>query len=214
MNVEIKQSIDRRKWLETLNVRGASDDALMAKLDKAEQLLFSQAAPKAVYRVMDIDEVSTCGFSIKKHLEGCDRVAVMGLTLGLGIDNLLRKTQIKDMAMTVILDCGASVLVEQLCDEFEGTIREEIGEKYMTFRFSPGYGDYPITEQGRIIRYLDASRKIGLNVTSNSLMIPRKSVTALIGIADHPVKGRLATCGECVLKDKCTLRKEGKFCGD
>lgn len=214
MNVEIKQSIDRRKWLETLNVRGASDDALMAKLDKAEQLLFSQAAPKAVYRVMDIDEVSTCGFSIKKHLEGCDRVAVMGLTLGLGIDNLLRKTQIKDMAMTVILDCGASVLVEQLCDEFEGTIREEIGEKYLTFRFSPGYGDYPITEQSRIIRYLDASRKIGLNVTSNSLMIPRKSVTALIGIADHPVKGRLATCGECVLKDKCTLRKEGKFCGD
>lgn len=214
MNVEIKQSIDRRKWLETLNVRGASDDALMAKLDKAEQLLFSQATPKAVYRVMDIDEVSTCGFSIKKHLEGCDRVAVMGLTLGLGIDNLLRKTQIKDMAMTVILDCGASVLVEQLCDEFEGTIREEIGEKYLTFRFSPGYGDYPITEQSRIIRYLDASRKIGLNVTSNSLMIPRKSVTALIGIADHPVKGRLATCGECVLKDKCTLRKEGKFCGD
>lgn len=214
MNVEIKQSIDRKKWLETLNVRGESDDALIAKLDNAEQLLFSQAAPKAVYRVMDIDEVSTCGFSIKKHLEGCDRVAVMGLTLGLGIDNLLRKTQIKDMAMTVILDCGASVLVEQLCDEFEGTIREETGEKYFTFRFSPGYGDYPITEQSRIIRYLDASRKIGLNVTSNSLMIPRKSVTALIGIAVHPVKGRLATCGECVLKDKCTLRKEGKFCGD
>lgn len=214
MNVEIKQSIDRKKWLETLNVRGESDDALIAKLDNAEQLLFSQAAPKAIYRVMDIDEVSMCGFSIKKHLEGCDRVAVMGLTLGLGIDNLLRKTQIKDMAMTVILDCGASVLVEQLCDEFEGTIREETGEKYLTFRFSPGYGDYPITEQSRIIRYLDASRKIGLNVTSNSLMIPRKSVTALIGIADHPVKGRLATCGECVLKDKCTLRKEGKFCGD
>ena len=91
MNVEIKQSIDRRKWLETLNVRGESDDALMAKLDKAEQLLFSQEAPKAVYRVMDIDEVSTCGFYIKKHLEGCDRVAVMGLTLGMGIDNLLRK---------------------------------------------------------------------------------------------------------------------------
>ena len=214
MNVEIKQSIDRKKWLETLHVRGVDDSVLMAKLDEAEHMLISHAAPKAIYRVMDIDEVSTCGFSIKKHLEGCDRVAVMGLTLGLGIDNLLRKTQIKDMAMTVILDCGASVLVEQLCDEFEDIIREETGEKYMTFRFSPGYGDYPITEQSRIIRYLDASRKIGLNVTSNSLMIPRKSVTALIGIADHPVKGRLATCGECVLKDKCTLRKEGKFCGD
>ena len=44
--------------------------------------------------------------------------------------------------------------------------------------------------------------------------VPRKSVTALIGISDHPVTGRLATCGECVLREKCTLRKEGKFCGD
>ena len=30
MNVEIKQSIDRKKWLETLHVRGGDDSVLMA----------------------------------------------------------------------------------------------------------------------------------------------------------------------------------------
>lgn len=214
MNVEIKKAINREKWLEAMHARGDINDELRTKLDEAEKMLVREAAPKAVYRVMEINEVSTCGFSIKKHLEGCSRVAVMGLTLGMGIDNLLRRTQIRDMALTVMLDCGASVMVEQLCDEFEEKIKQETKEKYSTFRFSPGYGDYPLSEQGRIARYLDASRKIGLTVTGSSLMIPRKSVTALIGLADHPVKGRLATCGECVLKEKCTLRKEGKFCGD
>ncbi|MDO4486153.1 MAG: vitamin B12 dependent-methionine synthase activation domain-containing protein [Bacillota bacterium] len=214
MNVEIKKAINREKWLEAMHARGDINDELRTKLDEAEKMLVREAAPKAVYRVMEINEVSTCGFSIKKHLEGCSRVAVMGLTLGMGIDNLLRRTQIRDMALTVMLDCGASVMVEQLCDEFEEKIKQETKEKYSTFRFSPGYGDYPLSDQGRIARYLDASRKIGLTVTGSSLMIPRKSVTALIGLADHPVKGRLATCGECVLKEKCTLRKEGKFCGD
>lgn len=214
MNVEIKKAINREKWLEAMHARGDINDELRTKLDEAEKMLVREAAPKAVYRVMEINEVSTCGFSIKKHLEGCSRVAVMGLTLGMGIDNLLRRTQIRDMALTVMLDCGASVMVEQLCDEFEEKIKQETKEQYSTFRFSPGYGDYPLSEQGRIARYLDASRKIGLTVTGSSIMIPRKSVTALIGLADHPVKGRLATCGECVLKEKCTLRKEGKFCGD
>ena len=214
MNIDIKEPISREKWLDALHVAGKADDALEAKLNEAERMLLREAQPKAVYRIMDRNEVITCGFSIEKHLEGCSRVAIMGITLGLGVDNMLRKTQIKDMAMTVILDCGASVLVEQLCDEYEKLIKRETEEAYATFRFSPGYGDYPVYEQGRIIRYLDASRRIGLTVTANSLMIPRKSVTALIGLADHPVAGRLATCGECVLRDKCTLRKEGKFCGD
>jgi len=87
-------------------------------------------------------------------------------------------------------------------------------DTFTTPRFSPGYGDWPITEQSRIIRLLDGQRQIGLNVTKDSLMVPRKSITAVIGISDHPVKGCLATCDECVLRDKCLLKKEGKFCGD
>ena len=52
----------------------------------------------------------------------------------------------------------------------------------------------------------------GLCVTENDLMTPRKSVTALLGLSDHPVKGHLAGCGHCVLNTRCEYRKRGKTC--
>lgn len=213
MNIEVVKPISREEWLKALHVKGEADQQLAVQMDEAERLLLEAAAPKAIYRVMERTDVRLEGFSIEKHLEGCHKVAVMALTLGVGIDSLIRKIQVTDMAMAVMLDSGASILVEQLCDQYEAYIRENT-KGYMTSRFSPGYGDYPLEAQKDIISCVDGQRKIGLNVTANSLMIPRKSVTALMGIADHPVTGRLATCAECVLRDKCTLRKEGKFCGN
>ena len=230
MNLQITRPINRETWLAALHAKGSVDESLRLQMEQGEKLLIEAAQPKAVYKIVDRADVSVTkadgfaeSFSIKKHLEGCHKVILMAVTLGAGVEQLLRKTQITDMAMAVIIDCGASVLVEQLADEFQEYITgqvsqqaadSETGPTYTTSRFSPGYGDYPITEQARIVRQLDGQRQIGLNVTKDSLMIPRKSITALIGIADHPVTGTLATCGECVLRDKCTLKKEGKFCGD
>lgn len=219
--------IKREEWLKALHVKGEADDMLASQMDEAEQLLMDAAVPRKIYRIMQRAELRLSGVSIERHLEGCEKVAVMAATLGIGVDNLIRRYQVKDMAMAVILDAGASVYIEQVCDEFEAEIREAVcfsGEdaggnsipelRFMTPRFSPGYGDYPITEQKYILSLVDAPRRIGLNATADSLMIPRKSVSALIGLADHPVKGKLATCNECVLKEKCLLRKEGKFCGN
>ena len=203
MNIAVTAPLDRKRWLAALQSGEEALDSLQAQMDLAEQQLLKAADPKAVYRIMNIE----------KHLAECEKVAVMGATLGMGIDDLIRRAQIQDMSMAVILDCGASLLIEEVCDTFQAQIDAQT-DGYLTARFSPGYGDYPLEYQPLIIRYIDGQRKIGLNVTSNNLMVPRKSVTALIGISDHPVTGRLATCGECVLREKCTLRKEGKFCGD
>lgn len=220
MNLEINRTIDRKAWLAALNAKGAEDFRLAEQMDEAEKLLKAAARPKAVYRIIEIsdilsnDENVSAGpksLSVEKHLEGCHKATLMAVTLGTDVDQLLRRTQVTDMAMAVIIDSGASVLIEQIADDFQNEIK--IGP-FTTPRFSPGYGDWTITEQARIIRMLDAQKQIGLNVTKDSLMIPRKSITAVIGIADHPVKGCLATCDQCVLKDKCELKKEGKFCGD
>ena len=188
MNIAVTAPLDRKRWLAALQSGEEALDSLQAQMDLAEQQLLKAADPKAVYRIMN-------------------------KALGMGVDDLIRRAQIRDMSMAVILDCGASLLIEEVCDTFQAQIDAQT-DGYLTARFSPGYGDYPLEYQPLIIRYIDGPRKIGLNVTSNNLMVPRKSVTALIGISDHPVTGRLATCGECVLREKCTLRKEGKFCGD
>ena len=213
MNIEITEPISREGWLRALNSEGACDEKLAKSMEEAEDLLFAVAKPKGIYRVMDRNDVRVSGFSLEKHLEGCHKVIAMALSLGIGVDNAIRKMQVTDMAAAVIMDSGASILADHLCDKFEEHIKSNV-EGYTTSRFSPGYGDSPLNMQKDIVAYVDGQRKIGLNVTANSLMIPRKSITALIGIADHPVTGRLATCRECVLREKCTLRKEGKFCGD
>ena len=49
-------------------------------------------------------------------------------------------------------------------------------------------------------------------MTDTNLMTPRKSVTAILGVSGHPVKGKLAGCGHCVLRTRCEYRKRGKTC--
>mgnify|MGYP000808145703 CR=1 FL=1 len=83
---------------------------------------------------------------------------------------------------------------------------------YLTGRFSPGYGDWDIAVQPLVAAALDTARRAGLCVTDTNLMTPRKSVTAILGVSDHPVKGHLAGCGHCVLRTRCEYRKRGKTC--
>ena len=85
-------------------------------------------------------------------------------------------------------------------------------KKYLTGRFSPGYGDWPITVQPKVAAVLDTARRAGICVLNTNLMTPRKSVTAILGLSDHPVKGHLAGCGHCVLRTRCEYRKRGKTC--
>lgn len=211
MKLATPERVDRRQWLIRLGVFGQADEMLEQSLKRAEERLLGCAAPQGIYRVLELGDIKLSGSAIKKHLIGCRELAVMGVTIGAAVDHLIRQSQIRDMAEAVLLDCGASVLVEQICDAFEAQIREET-EGYLTGRYSPGYGDLPIETQDALVRILDGPRKIGLTVNQSHIMIPRKSVTAILGIADHPVSGYLATCEECKLRDTCELRKEGKNC--
>lgn len=83
---------------------------------------------------------------------------------------------------------------------------------YLTGRYSPGYGDWPIGVQPRIAALLDTPRRIGLCVTGTCLMLPRKSITAALGLSRTPVTGRRAGCAHCALRDKCEYRKRGETC--
>lgn len=211
MKLEKPLWIDTKQWLGRLGAKDLADQRLRISMEACEKKLLQAARPQGIYRVLGLDALKLEGTAIQKHLEGCMEMAVMAATLGAEVDRMIRVAQVRDMAEALILDCGASVLVEQVCDRLESRIQQEV-ETFLTGRYSPGYGDLPIETQGQLLAALDAGRKIGLTVNKSHIMIPRKSVTAVLGIADHPVKGYLATCGECALRDTCILRKEGKSC--
>lgn len=213
MRLEKPQSVDFGQWLARMGVTGGADESLRQAMKEEEQKLLSAAQPKGIYRVFQKDDLKLRGNGIKRHLQDCQEMILIGVTLGAGVDRILRSSQIRDMASAVILDCGASVLIEQICDRFQEEIRQETG-LFLTSRYSPGYGDFPIETQDELVRLLDGPRKIGLTVNQSHILIPRKSVTAVIGAADQPVKGYLATCGECTIREICALRKEGKNCAE
>lgn len=211
MKLEKPLQVDKKQWLGRLGVKGQADQRLCLAMETCEKQLLQAARPQGVYRVLGLDDLELKGTAIQKHLDDCGEMAVMAATLGADMDRMLRAAQIRDMADAFLLDCGASVLIEQVCDLLEEQIRQE-SDGFLTGRYSPGYGDLPIETQSQLLAALDAGRKIGLTVNQNHIMIPRKSVTAVLGMADHPVTGYLATCGECALRDTCVLRKEGKSC--
>lgn len=211
MKLEKPLRIDIGQWLHRLGTKGQTDERLQASMETCEKKLLQAARPQGIYRVLGLDALTLEGTAIRKHLEGCREMIVMAVTLGAEVDRVIRTAQVRDMAEALILDSGASVLVEEVCDLLEEQMGKQL-EGFLTGRYSPGYGDLPIETQGELLRTLDAGRKIGLVVNKSHIMIPRKSVTAILGMADHPVKGYLATCAECTLRDTCILRKEGKSC--
>ena len=96
----------------------------------------------------------------------------------------------------------------------EQTLRQMLKAEglYLTGRFSPGYGDWPISVQPLLAQALDTPRRMGMCVTESFLMLPRKSVTAVLGVSGQPVTGYRAGCGHCALRETCEYRKRGQSC--
>ncbi len=188
--------IDKREVLRYLSYRGkAPDDASSHIIDECIITCAEAAKPMHVYNFYDImpseqgilaegTNIVLRGKNIARHLEGCRRCIIMAATIGMEIDNAIRIVQSRDMARAVILDACATACIEELCDIICREISENLrGENSsITRRFSPGYGDLPLDTQKNILSALNAQRRIGLTLTPTNIMIPRKSVTAIIGI--------------------------------
>ncbi len=190
------------------------NDQMEVLMDECEKMVLEKAAPKFLYIELDLPcDTIMGGRDIANHLDGCEKAILMCATLGAEIDKLIRISQISDMAKAVVLDSLASVAVEQVCNKVDEIIAEKYDGYYMTFRFSPGYGDYPISLQQDFLRMLDAPRKIGLTTNENFLLMPTKSVTAVMGLSKNPIERKKRGCAICNMRGKCRFRKNGEHCG-
>ena len=151
--------------------------------------------------------------NLAQHLAGCQELFLFAATLGIKVDIAIRRLTLNSAAEGAAAQAVAAALLETYCDACCAELEAKLAPGLKLWsRFSPGYGDWPIGVQPLVAAALDTARRAGLCVTENDLMTPRKSVTALLGLSDHPVKGRLAGCGHCVLNTRCEYRKRGKTC--
>ena len=110
---------------------------------------------------------------------------LFGATLGSRVDIALRR-----MALTSVAEAGAGqavavALIETYCDDCCAKLQKQLPEgKCLKWRFSPGYGDWPLEEQRILFAVLDCAHSIGLTLTESCMMAPVKSVTAVMAITE------------------------------
>ncbi len=183
------------------------------------------AKVRYVYKPFNIDrgkdeiilldtKMKLLGRDIYKHLEKSQKCILMAVTLGSEIDMKIRYYEKINMTKALILDACATTAIEEACDEICGTIENGLIEKNkkLTWRFSPGYGDLPIESQKDFISVLEGNKTIGLTVSDHSILLPRKSVTAVVGIIDNTYESKKRNCLNCNKYSTCEFRKDGKGC--
>ncbi len=111
-------------------------------------------------------------------------VVAMAATVGGGIDELARGYDRRGeiFAMTVA-DAVGSVAAEELMSALHDSIKAEAARagEAVTRRLSPGYGDFALAAQ-KLLLPLSGGDELGISLTENYMMVPRKSVTALAAV--------------------------------
>jgi len=199
--------------------RQAIDGRLDRQIASCIDAVLKSSRPRLTYRILDIhdgmpDGLTLRGNDIKMMLSLCRQAIIMAATLGPEAEDLLRRTEVLDMADAVIMDSAQSTAIENVCDNFEFDMRSGYKAQglWLTDRFSPGYGDMPLDDQKEIVALLSAGKRIGLTLTPGNIMVPRKSVTCIIGIAAEKQKLVRRGCGTCTLNGSCAYRKGGSHC--
>lgn len=187
-------SINKREAFRYMGFKKSEpNERFLLLADRCEKMVLDAAKPKLIFKVFDIlsrdDKIILSntklylpGDNIKNLLKDSNRCCVFAATLGVSVDALIRRLEVEDITLGFIADNLASALIEQVCDKAEDVIKESLDNATLTPRFSCGYGDLPLSLQGDFLSALDAQSKIGLTVTDTLIMMPRKSVTAVLGI--------------------------------
>ena len=118
-------------------------------------------------------------------LKGCKEVLFIGSTAGGAVMDAIRgDTEGGDMTRGVVIDAVASEMTDAALDWIEGFFNRLLTRENARLtrgRFSAGYGDFLLENQKMMYDMLELGR-IGVTINENFILIPEKSVTAVVGI--------------------------------
>lgn len=185
------------------------EDLIEEVIDEIKRI----AKPKYTYKFFEIEKTDSIHIlntkihikssSLRNHLRDSHSIAVMAATLGIEVDRSIKINEKINLTKSLIMDAAATAYIEEICDIAQEEVRKE-SKLNLTSRFSPGYGDLKLEEQKNLIPLINAE-KIGLTLTESLIMIPRKSVTAIIGLCDFKPKAEIK-CENCNKKESCDYK--------
>ena len=148
--------------------------------------------------------VTLVGPLIAQHLALAEQVVVILCTIGDGLENHISEVMTTDPPYGLALDGLGSAAVEALaaaaCNFFGEQAAAEGMER--TIPFNPGMVGWPVEEGQKQIFNIFNNHEINIKLTSSGMMIPRKSISMVIGLgADLTSTGR--ACDYCNMRETC-----------
>lgn len=183
------------------NISDACDEALLLLNVRGIYKIYNYDCQRHILKSEPPFEI--VGRAIEKHLAGCEKAACIAVTVGENIENeVTRKFDAGNYVASVLLDAAATAAVEQAADELEKAIAREVSKDgfKMRWRFSPGYGDWQLENQKKFF-YVTGAPEIGMKLTESLMLMPRKSVTAIIGLekifSNDKITAQKKSCANC-----------------
>ena len=227
-------NVDKREIYRYLGYQSrVPDENVLREVDRCLEELREAVTPRFVYRQYPIERfftdnierpfldekpgtelLSIAGMKIQsrslcRNLRDCKSAYLMAATLGIGPDRLIARASVAKMSRAVILQAAAAAMIEAWCDEVNQKIIKEAEDQglYCRPRFSPGYGDFSLEYQKDFAQILRIQKEIGVSLTQSLLMMPSKSVTAVIGLSPVKKECALHGCEVCSKAEECSFSR-------
>ncbi|MFC2017339.1 vitamin B12 dependent-methionine synthase activation domain-containing protein [Chloroflexota bacterium] len=121
---------------------------------------------------------------VARVLEQCHKAAVFLVTIGNHLEEMAcRLAEDGLILQAAVLDAIGSVAAESVANIVQDKVGEIASDQGLVIsrRFSPGYCDWGISQQKIVFQAVDGDA-VGIRLTERCLMIPRKSISGIIGI--------------------------------
>src|SRR3989304_5013127 len=172
-------TIDERKILRALRIpkintlKEIPEEHISKGIKKSIELAYSLIKGKACYRTFRIKGAEVDRITISES----DR-----LFCGNDMVEKVEELERMSLADAYYLDRVGAWMADFMAEQADRIIETEIVKNGYspTFRYAAGYGDWDLSVQTEIMRLTEASR-IGVSVTETFIMVPRFSVSAVIG---------------------------------
>jgi hypothetical protein len=144
------------------------------------------------------------GKLLSQHLAPATEVLIVLCTVGADLEKKVSEVMMNDPPFGLALDGFGSAAVEALanaaCHRFELEMEEKQLET--SIPLSPGMVDWLVEEgQAQIFTLLPAE-EIGVSVTPSWIMLPRKSLSMVIGIGEKMTQVG-TPCDFCTMRETC-----------
>jgi hypothetical protein len=206
-------SFDTQKVLRLLGAKQGRrvSPASLRRVDLWAKGIEGMLMPQLSYRTLKLSKVHSGGIQLvdgtcfkspklAKALASAHKVCCFMATVGPAVDaEIQRLMEGQRYADAYVLDAIGSTSAENVVEQFYQRMgrRQKDKNAGVTMRFSPGYCDWPISQQRPLFRLFDDMVTPDVVLNESCLMSPRKSVSGLFGLLPSALNGAAPAGNPC-----------------